>query len=296
MNMSPSIAVLGSLHLDIVIRAPRLPMLGETLMGDRWEPIAGGKGLNQAVACARTGVPTRMFGATGTDDFSAPMLNHLQESQVDTSGVKQVIGARSGMCVVTTESNGDYSAVVVSGVNASLTTSDVTDWADALASSSALVLQNEVPAAVNMAAAQLMSDLNRPVILNAAPFRVLGARDLEGVSLLVVNAVEAEMMGALPVVDLTSAERASLHLQSILHVTVVVTAGPHGVAWTDTEGASNQLAGKRVKVISTLSAGDTFVGHLAAALVTGADLNAAMRSANVAAANFISTPKDAVNK
>ncbi len=289
--MSPSIAVLGSLHLDIVVHAPRLPLLGETLMGNRWEPIAGGKGLNQAVACARTGVATRMLGATGTDDFAAPLLAHLRQHQVDASGVKQVTGARSGMCVVTTESGGDYSAVVVSGVNASLTTTDVTGWAQALASSSALVLQNEVPVAVNAAAARLMAQLNRPVILNAAPFRALDAKDLEGVSLLVVNAVEAEMMGALPVVDLQSAEHASLHLHSILHVTVVVTAGPHGVAWTQAQGVSRQMAGKPVEVISTLGAGDTFVGHLAAALVTGADLDTAVSSANAAAAKFVSTPR-----
>ena len=66
--MPPSIAVLGSLHLDIVVHAPRLPLLGETLMGQRWTPVPGGKGLNQAVACARAGVNTRMLGATGTDE------------------------------------------------------------------------------------------------------------------------------------------------------------------------------------------------------------------------------------
>jgi ribokinase len=236
-------------------------------------------------------VPTRMLGATGIDDFSAPLLAHLNLHQVDASGVKQVTGARSGMCVVTTESGGDYSAVVVSGVNASLTTADVAGWADALTASSALVLQNEVPVAVNAAAARLMAKLNRPVILNAAPFRDLTTEGLEGVSLLVVNAVEAEMMGAAPVVDLLSAERACLHLQMNLHVAVVVTAGPHGVAWINTEGASRQLAGKPVQVISTLGAGDTFVGHLAAALVLGENLDASIMSANAAAAKFVSTPR-----
>jgi ribokinase len=293
MTMSPSIAVLGSLHLDIVVHAPRLPLLGETLMGNRWEPIPGGKGLNQAVACARTGVTTRMLGATGTDDFAAPLLAHLQQHQIDARGVKQVTGARSGMCVVTAESGGDYSAVVVSGVNADLSTADVAGWADSLAASSALVLQNEVPIAVNVSAARHMAKMNRPVILNAAPFRALEPADLEGVSLLVVNAVEAEMMGAAPVVDLLTAERASLQLQKTLLVTVVVTAGPHGVAWTDTEGASKQLAGKPVKVISTLGAGDTFVGHLVAALVVGNTLETAVALANEAAAQFVSTPRHA---
>ncbi|WP_372662517.1 ribokinase [Hydrogenophaga sp.] len=289
--MSPSIAVLGSLHLDIVVHAPRLPLLGETLMGNRWEPIPGGKGLNQAVACARAGVATRMLGATGTDDFSAPLLAHLRQHQVDVSGVKQVADARSGMCVVTSESGGDYAAVVVSGVNATLDTADVAQWVDALAASSALVLQNEVPRPVNTAAARYMATLNRPVILNAAPFRALEPEDLAGVSLLVVNAVEAEMMGAAPVTDLLSAACASLDLQTRLGITVVVTAGPHGVAWTDTRGLSKHLAGKPVQVIATLGAGDTFVGHLAAALVNGSTLDAAVAAANEAAARFVSTPR-----
>jgi ribokinase len=289
--MPPSIAVLGSLHLDIVVHAPRLPLLGETLMGQRWTPVPGGKGLNQAVACARAGVNTRMLGATGTDDFAAPLMAHLRAHQVDTNGVKQIAGARSGMCVVTTESGGDYSAVVVSGVNASLTIDDVAGWVDDLTASSALVLQNEVPREVNAAAARCMARLGRPVILNAAPFRALGPQDLEGVTLLVVNAVEAEMMGAAPVVDLPSAMRASAQLHEALLVAVVVTAGPHGVAWTETDGLSRQVAGQPVQVISTLGAGDTFVGHLAAAVVGGNTLAVAIHLANDAAAQFVGTPR-----
>ena len=192
------------------------------------------------------------------------------------------------MSVALQEADGDYAAVVVSGANAQLTDASVVAWEPALREAAALVLQNEVPMAANVAAARFMAALGRPVIHNAAPARDMTAADLAGVSLLVVNAVEAEMMGTLPVLDLVDAERGASYLAMRLRAAVVVTAGPNGAAWAVPEGAPGQVRGQPVDVVSTLGAGDAFIGHLAAALVRGASLGLAVPAANRAAARHIS--------
>lgn len=286
--MNPTIAVLGSLHLDVVVRAPRLPLLGETLIGSSQVLQAGGKGLNQAVACARAGVATRMLGAIGDDAFGRSLLAHLVASAVDVDNVVTLRGRASGMSVAIVEDAGDYAAAVVSGANAELSESIVASWEPALRNSAALVLQNEVPLGANLAAARFMALLGRPVILNAAPTRDLSPEALAGVSLLVVNAVEAEMMGSPAVNDLKTAEVAASFLLERLGAAVVVTAGPSGAAWISPDGEHGCVSGRRVDVVSTLGAGDAFIGHLASTLVGGAKLGSAVAAANEAAARHIS--------
>jgi ribokinase len=286
--MNPTIAVLGSLHLDVVVRAPRLPLLGETLIGSSQVLQAGGKGLNQAVACARAGVATRMLGAIGGDVFGRSLLAHLVANAVDVDNIVTLRGHASGMSVAIVEDAGDYAAAVVSGANAELSESIVAAWEPALRNSVALVLQNEVPVVANTAAARFMATLGRPVILNAAPTRALSPEALAGVNLLVVNAVEAEMMGSPAVNDLKTAEVAASFLLERFGAAAVVTAGPSGAAWVAPGGAHGCVSGRRVDVVSTLGAGDAFIGHLASSLIGGAELGAAVAAANEAAARHIS--------
>jgi len=286
--MNPTIAVLGSLHLDVVVRAPRLPRLGETLIGSSQVLQAGGKGLNQAVGCARAGAATRMLGAIGDDAFGRSLLAHLVANAVDVDNVVLLRGHASGMSVAIVEDAGDYAAAVVSGANAELSESIVASWEPALRNSAALVLQNEVPVVANLAAARFMASLGRPVILNAAPTRDLSPEALAGVSLLVVNAVEAEMMGSPAVNDLKTAEAAASLLLERWGAAIVVTAGPSGAAWISTDREHGCVSGRSVSVVSTLGAGDAFIGQLASSLVVGAKLGAAVAAANEAAARHIS--------
>ena len=287
-----NVIVLGSLHLDIVVHAPRLPALGETLMGSSWQQVAGGKGLNQAVSCARAGLVTRMLGLVGKDGFADTMLAHLRHNQVDVTQVQRINNRGSGMSVAIVQADGDYSAVVASEANAMMDASHISGWSDLLASASALVLQNEIPAAANLAAAQIVRRHGGLVVLNAAPARGAEPEFFQSVNVLVVNSVEAEMMGSHPVVDLASAQAASIWLHKQFGPDVVVTAGKDGAAWISTQTGSDAVKAMPVKVISAHGAGDMFVGRLVAELVRQSGLGDAVRVANEAAARHVSTPRD----
>jgi ribokinase len=288
--MSESVAVLGSIHMDLLVGAPRLPILGETLMGANWYQTAGGKGLNQAVACARAGVKVAMYGAVGCDSFGDSLVAYMKGHHVSTHNVARVAEQRSGISIVVRTPD-DYGAVVSSQVNASLSSRIVDQWANSLANTAMLVLQNEIPEEVNVAAASLVRRTGGQVVLNAAPARPLSKDLSDQLTLLVVNAVEASMMGTGEVHDLESAVSACEQLQASLGCAVVVTAGPHGAAWMLGSGEGGSVAGIRVDVITSHGAGDTFIGYLVAELSRERHLGEAVEVANRQAALFVSTPR-----
>jgi ribokinase len=283
----PSVIVVGSLNHDIMVAAPDRPRKGETVMGERWWPKAGGKGGNQAVEAALAGASVRMIGAVGDDDFGAALLANLARAGVDSSGVRVLPGAASGMSVAIVDAGGDYGAVVVPGANL-LVDPDVLR-PETFAGAEVLVLQNEVPEPVNLAAARAARAAGARVILNAAPARDLDPALGDLVDVLVCNAVEAEMLGAGPVSSLVAAERAARILHARFRA-VVVTAGGSGVAGADGEGAFAKGA-RSVDVESTHGAGDCFVGVMAARLAAGASLRDAVKAANEAAAALVATPE-----
>ena len=276
----PRVCVVGSLHFDIIVRAPRLPRLGETLIGETWSWKPGGKGANQAMAAARHGAEVELIGCLGDDDDATRLRERIAAAGVGVSHVRTVPQG-SGMSVAIQQAGGDYAAVVVSGANGALDPAQVAGCGDALGACRVLVLQNEVAAHANAAAARLAREAGATVILNAAP-----ARPLEGlaglIDVLVVNAVEAEMLGAAPVGDLGSATEAADHLRDVAPA-VIVTAGAAGLAAASDSGTLS-LTAHPVARPQTHGAGDAFVGALAARLAAGDPHSDALGYANAAAA------------
>jgi ribokinase len=273
-----TVLVAGSLHLDVVVEAPRLPRLDETLMGSAVAYRAGGKGLNQALAAARMGAATAMAGAVGADAFARDLLAALDAGGVDRRAVEVHPGA-SGMSVALVRPDGDYAAVVVSAANRAYAGATPVPRGTRL-----LLLQNEVPEAANRALARAARAAGARVILNAAPARPL-PEDLAGsLDLLVVNRIEAQ--------DLTgSADPAEAARRLAARgAQVIVTLGAAGLVAQGPRGAFAQAA-PRVAVVSAHGAGDAFVGALAA--FWAEDLPAAARLAQAAAALTVATPPDA---
>lgn len=291
MPSSPAVVVLGSLHYDIIVHGPGRPRKGETVTGTAWAPKCGGKGGNQAVSAARAGAPVRMIGAVGADEFGNALLGNLAVRGVDASLVAVLDDQKSGMSVAIFDGEGDYGAVIVSGANLALDPSQLsaepTNWQQA----NWLVLQSEITEVVNLEGARLMRAAGGKVILNAAPARPVSQALLDHVDILVVNAIEAEMLSGTAAVETLAGAMSAA--ESLLErcTAVVVTAGGEGCAYADATGVRISLPAQKVEVESTHGAGDEFIGALTAALFAGMPVQKALASANRAAALLVSTPE-----
>lgn len=275
------IAVTGSLHYDIMLDAPHRPEKGETVMGSACHYKSGGKGGNQAVAAARAGAAVRFAGSVGRDQQGQFLRDFLQQAGVDCTAVSVIEAIPSGMSVAITDAEGDYGAVVDQHIPLE-TFEQPGFWQDV----SLLVLQNEVPETVNLCAARAAQQRGIRVCVNAAPARPLSAAFEACIDLLVVNAIEARDMCGISVQDLTSARAAAESLAGRF-ARVVVTAGEHGVAFSEA-GETHTLVAQKVTLVSTHGAGDCFVGVLCQRLSIGATLREAAEEANRAAAEHVS--------
>ncbi|KMW58939.1 Ribokinase [Candidatus Rhodobacter oscarellae] len=269
--------VLGALHYDVVVDAPRLPGLDETLVGSAVDYRFGGKGGNQAVMAAQFGARVSMAGRVGRDAPGAFILDRLDRAGVQRGGVLET-DSPTGMSVAISDKNGDYGAVIVSGANL------LNDGICAgLETFSHVLLQNEIPESANLALARSLPD-DATLILNGAPFRELPTDLLERVDLLILNRVEAcQMTGKEDVWDAVRALK-TLRLRGF-----VVTLGDQGYTFAK-NGENDWMPAPAVQVVSTHGAGDAFVGALAAELMTGAALKHALSFAQTAASRFVATP------
>jgi ribokinase len=283
---APVIVVVGSLHYDIMVDAPDRPRKGETVTGYAWRPKFGGKGGNQAVAAAKAGASVRMVGAVGDDNFGRFLLDQLDAGGVDHSWVDRLLDVGSGMSVAISDAGGDYGAVIVSGANLRIRETDLTNpglWAGA----QALILQNEVPDPVNLAAARAAKAVGARVCLNAAPVRALSPELTSLIDVLIVNAVEAEDICGIFIHDLVSAAEAAKQLSSQF-ASVVVTAGGDGVAGSENGSTAIQVPARPVTLVSTHGAGDVFVGTFVSSWAAGQGFSRSIEIANDAAAAHVS--------
>ena len=267
------VLVCGSLHLDTVVRG-RLPAPDETVMGEGVAYACGGKGGNQAVAAARAGARTAMIGRVGDDDAGRTLTANLEQHGVDVSGV--AVGAEpSGMSVAIVDEAGDYGAVVVSGANRAIVIGAVPE-------ANVLVLQNEVPQAVNEA---VIAHSDAFTIWNAAPTRD-GALVAD---LLVVNRVEASTMLGAPIETAHGAVAALEAGRSPAPLTCI-TLGAGG-AVIGGGARTLHVPAPKVDVVSSHGAGDCFVGALAAAIARGTAPFDAVVPAVEAAARFVAAAR-----
>ncbi|MDE1157164.1 MAG: PfkB family carbohydrate kinase [Neorhizobium sp.] len=291
-SQDPAVVVFGSLHYDIVVHGPGRPKKGETVTGTAWHPDCGGKGGNQAVSAAKHGVASAMIGAVADDQFGVALLANLDRNGVDRAFVRTIEGAGSGMSVAIFDAEGDYGAVIVSGSNLQLGARDVEASKDLFRPGAILVLQNEVPDAANVLAASAMKRAGGRVILNAAPARK-PSLELEAlVDIVVVNAVEAEVLSDVAEVNSLDSALAAARTLSKTYPVAVVTAGGDGVACVERDsGNETAIPAIKIKLISTHGAGDEFIGVLAAQLIQNAPMATALSKANEAAAILVSTPR-----
>ena len=266
--MTADIVVFGSMNMDLMVRVARAPRAGETLQGLSFITNPGGKGANQAVACARQGARVAMVACVGEDDFGQTLRQALAEDKIAIDAVRTVPGS-TGVAVVMVDAEGENRITVIPGANDHLKADP-----QALAGQY-LLLQCEVPMAGVVEAARIMRARGSTVVLNPAPVCQLPDELWSLVDILVLNEIEATELSGLPAADPASAAAAATALRRRGPPTAIVTLGSQGVLVAD-EAGCRHFAALPVQVVDTTAAGDTFIGAMCAARVAGQSMDAAV--------------------
>ncbi len=258
--------------MDLVVTSDKRPNAGETVLGESFKTVPGGKGANQAVASARLGADVYMIGRVGDDAYGQDILSNLQDQGVRTSYMKPVTEMESGTAHIIL-AEGDNSIVVVKGANNEVTPHYVTDALSSIEDIGMVLIQQEIPEETVEAVCTICSEKGIPVILNPAPARQVSQQILDQAAYITPNEHEAALMFD----GLTIAEALRQYPNKLL-----ITEGKNGVRYFD--GIKEVLVpGYPVKAVDTTGAGDTFNGALAVALAEGKSLYDALAFANLAA-------------
>lgn len=271
------IIVVGSANEDYLVRVPRTARPGETVVATSLAKQPGGKGANQSVAAARLGADVHFVGAVGRDDDGASILRSLQLEGVSIDSVRIIDHQPTGLALITVEEEGENSITVVSGANSTVTADRALEAVNRLASAAAIVVvQAELGVDVIDVTSRAVVERGARFVLNLAPFRSVSSGALAAADPLVLNETEAEqLLGSSP--DGVEGWLASLDVLRGHARSVVVTLGEDGAVWAGPEGRGHREAAAAVDVVDTTGAGDAFVGGLAFALASGADLEEAVR-------------------
>jgi len=262
------IVVVGSLNMDLVIKAPRAPKAGETIRGRDFQMIPGGKGANQAAAAAKLGGQVAMVGRVGGDAFGPVLIENMAQLGVDTNHIMIDQEASTGVAVITVDDNGENRIIISAGANGRVNKSDIDGAEGLLRDAKFLILQFEVPLEVVDYAIERAARYPVEVILNPAPASAVSSEFLGRVDYLVPNETETEILTGLDVSDLPSAESAANKLLAYGVPKVIITLGERGALLVTKQGVTH-VAARKVKAVDTTAAGDAFIGGLAVALVKG---------------------------
>ena len=277
------IVVVGSSNMDLVVKAKRIPAVGETILGGDFVMVPGGKGANQAVAAAKLGTEVYFVAKLGDDIFGKQSLNNFKKEGVNTKYVNQTKEAPSGVALIMVDEEGNNVIVVAPGANQKLSSEDVKKAQSCIASSGALVLQLEVPMATVEFAARLAFSCGVPVILDPAPAQKLSMELLKIVDVLKPNETEAQILTGIKVADKNSARKAAENLLDCGVKAVVLTMGAKGFLFAGSDGVEF-VPGIKVKAIDATAAGDAFTGALAVKMAERKPLREAALFANYVAA------------
>ncbi|SFF28839.1 ribokinase [Paenibacillus algorifonticola] len=271
------ITVIGSLNIDMVTETDVMPQQGETLIGNAFSSFTGGKGANQAVACARLGAAVTMIGCVGEDAMAQQLRDALGAENIDMTYVKTVPYKATGIAAITV-TEGDNRIIVIPGANHCLLPEDVLALKEVIAASDMVMLQHEIPLETVEASIKLAHSLGIPVILNPAPAVRLPEQLLAQLHLITPNESELAIV--------TGLERKNTP-ESLLEQypnPIVMTAGSSGAYYKGANGELGHIPGYKVEVVDTTGAGDTFNGALAVKLSEGASLQEAAQFAVAASA------------
>ncbi|WP_154984067.1 ribokinase [Paenibacillus polysaccharolyticus] len=267
-----NICVIGSSSMDLVVTSSRRPGAGETVLGESFKTVPGGKGANQAVAAARLGAEVVMIGRVGDDTFGTDILENFKANRVNTSNMKPVTHSESGTAHIIL-AEGDNSIVVVEAANREVTPAYVDEAAEAIRNADIVLIQQEIPEETVIHVSQLCAKYKTPLLLNPAPARAVPQEVIDNASYITPNEHEAEILFK----GMKPAEALRQHPNKLF-----ITEGSKGVRYYD--GNEEVLVPTyKVEAVDTTGAGDTFNAAFAVALAEGKSIQDSVRFANRAA-------------
>lgn len=266
------IAVIGSSSMDLVVTSAKRPEAGETVLGDSFKTVPGGKGANQAVAAARLGAEVYMIGCVGGDHYGKSIIDNFQTNGVRTDYVEPVTEMESGTAHIIL-AEGDNSIVVVKGANDAVTPAYVEKAKPVIAQADMVLIQQEIPEETVEYTAGLCHELGVPLLLNPAPARPISENIVEKAAYITPNEHEA----ALLFTGMSQGEALKKYPKKLF-----ITEGKRGVRYSDGENEV-LIPSYPVAAVDTTGAGDTFNAALAVALAEGKMVEDSLRFANRAA-------------
>nr|WP_154959044.1 ribokinase [Paenibacillus xylanexedens] len=267
-----NICVIGSSSMDLVVTSSRRPGAGETVLGESFKTVPGGKGANQAVAAARLGAEVVMIGRVGDDTFGTDILENFKANRVNTSNVKPVTHSESGTAHIIL-AEGDNSIVVVEAANREVTPAYVDEAAEAIRNADIVLIQQEIPEETVIHVSQLCAKYKTPLLLNPAPARAVPQEVIDNASYITPNEHEAEILFK----GMKPAEALRQHPNKLF-----ITEGSKGVRYYD-GNEEVVVPTYKVEAVDTTGAGDTFNAAFAVALAEGKSIQDSVRFANRAA-------------
>ena len=268
------IGVVGSINMDMTVKAERIPLKGETLKGWDLKYIPGGKGANQAVAMAKLGAEVEMFGCVGDDAAGASLLKNLQDTGVETKCIKTVTGVPTGLAMITVGDN-DNTIIVVAGTNDHVNIDYVNEVKDSLLECEIVLLQHEIPQETVEYVIALCAENGVKVVLNPGPARPVKQEILEKVTYLTPNEHEAVILFGR---DISFEEMMKRYPEKL-----VITQGSRGVSTCLKNGQVILVPARKANVVDTTGAGDTLNGAFTVAVTEGKEIPEALAFANTAA-------------
>ena len=282
--MAQKVTVFGSFVVDLMARAPRLPVPGETVLGSFFKQGAGGKGFNQGIAAHKSGGDVTMITKLGRDSLAAVATDAMDSVGLSKDHLFYSETEPTGVALISVDENTSQNEIIiVPGACATISDEDIASVADRIKESAYLLLQLEVNQDANEKVAALAKAAGVKVIVNTAPYSPVTDEFLSGCYLVTPNEVEAEELTGICVSDLESADKAAKVFKDKGVQNVVITLGSRGV-YVNEDGKSEIVPAYKVNAIDTTGAGDAFNGGLLTALSEGKTISEAARFANALAA------------
>jgi len=279
----PFVLVVGSINMDLVVRAPVIPRPGQNVFGEDLRIVPGGKGANQAVGIARLGYGALLSGRVGEDSFGHGLLQNLQENQVDISHIERDAQASTGVAIITIDATGENSIVIATGANGRFSMESAGGLRSAIADADLVLLQLELPPGPVAEVIDMARGMGKPVILDAGPPCKAPLPSFFSVTVLTPNREEAEALTGQSIRDMESTREVGRCLLGKGPEAVILKLGGEG-ALLFTVDKERCFPAHEVDVVDTTGAGDAFTAALAVALAEKEGYEEAVEFANAAGA------------